>query len=245
MKLSAVVIAKNEEDVLEGCLNGLKFADEIIVLDNSSTDNSARIAQNKGALVFPTRGHDFSYLRNIAREKASGDWLIYIDADEIVTPSLAEEIRKNISDAGRNVAFSLRRKNNYLGTDWPEEERMVRLFRKEFLLGWHGSLHETPDVTGPVGMLNNPLMHFTHRDISSMIVKTNEWSETEADLRLKNNHPVMTSFRFIRVMMTAFYKSYITQRGWKAGTAGMIESLYQSFSLFITYAKLWEKQNRK
>lgn len=242
--LSAVVIAKNEEEMIGKCLRGLKFADEIIVLNNESTDRTAPIAQKNGAKVFSVPGCDFSYLRNMAREKASGEWLLYIDADEIVTPQLAAEIIKSITTASENIAFSLRRKNNYLGTDWSGDEHMVRLFRKSFLLGWHGSLHETSLVSGSTGSLRGSLLHYTHRNIFSMVAKTNEWSETEAVLRLKDNHPTMTSLRFIRVMITAFYKSYVVEGGWKVGTVGLIESMYQAFSLFITYAKLWEKQNK-
>lgn len=245
MKISAVIIAKNEEMMIKNCLSGLKFADEIIVLDNMSSDNTAEIAQKSGGKVFPVFGRDFSYLRNIAREKSSGEWILYVDADEIVTAELAAEIKKVISSTSENMAYNLRRKNNFLGADWPGEEKMVRLFRKSFLLGWHGSLHETPQVSGSIGILQSPLLHYTHRGISSMVVKTNEWSETEATLRYKNNHPLMSPLRFFSVMIRAFYKGYISNQGWKVGTLGLIESIYQAFSIFITYAKLWEKQNKR
>jgi glycosyltransferase involved in cell wall biosynthesis len=245
MKLSVIIIAKNEEIMIKNCISSLKFADEIIVLDNQSYDKTVQIAEKSGATVFPVIGRDFSYLRNIAREKSSGDWLLYIDADEIVTEKLAKEIVKAISSPSENIAYKIMRKNNYLGTDWPGVEKMVRLFKKSFLLGWHGSLHETPFVSGPIGNLNNNLLHYTHRDISSMVLKTNEWSETEATLRYKNNHPMMSPLRFFSVMIKAFYRSYISDCGWKAGTVGVIESLYQTFSIFITYAKLWEKQNKR
>lgn len=76
-----------------------------------------------------------------------------------------------------------------------------------------------------------------------MVEKTNKWSDTEALLRFNSNHPKMTWWRFPRVMLTAFFNSYIRQGGWKAGAVGLIESVYQSFSMFITYAKLWELQN--
>ena len=78
-----------------------------------------------------------------------------------------------------------------------------------------------------------------------MVAKTNLWSEIESALRLKNSHPPMTWWRFFRVMVSAFYDSYFRQAGYKLGTVGLIESIYQAFSIFITYAKLWEKQNKK
>ena len=78
-----------------------------------------------------------------------------------------------------------------------------------------------------------------------MLAKTIKWSDTEAQLRYKNNHPRMTWWRFPRVILQAFYQSYIVQQGYKVGTVGVVESLYQSFSMFVTYAKLWELQQKK
>jgi hypothetical protein len=77
-----------------------------------------------------------------------------------------------------------------------------------------------------------------------MIAKTNEWSEIEAQLRFNNDHPIISWWRIFRVMLTAFWQSYVKQSGWKAGTVGLIESIYQAFSMFVTYSKLWEMQNK-
>ena len=105
-------------------------------------------------------------------------------------------------------------------------------------------MHESPIVEGAIGQLQSPIVHFSHRDLFSMVEKTNEWSEIEAKLRFKSQHPKMTWWRFPRVMMTAFFNSYILQGGWKIGTVGIMESIYQAFSTFITYAKLWELQKK-
>ena len=121
---------------------------------------------------------------------------------------------------------------------------MTRLMKKEALIGWHGQLHETPHVRGNVYTFKNPLLHYTHDNLTQMVSKTNEWSEIEAQLRYQNNHPHIVGWRLIRVMITAFFQSYIREGGWKCKTVGVVESIYQSFSMFITYAKLWEKQNR-
>ena len=108
--------------------------------------------------------------------------------------------------------------------------------------GWYGKIHESPQVEGEIGELQNYILHYTHRDLGQMLDKTNEWSEVEAELRFKSDHPKMSWWRFPRVMISAFFDSYYKQKGYKAGIAGLIESIYQSFSIFITYAKLWEKQ---
>ena len=106
-------------------------------------------------------------------------------------------------------------------------------------------LHESAKIKGTVGRLSGELLHFTHRNLDSMLQKTIEWSEIEAQLRINAHHPTMTWWRFLRVMLTAFYDSYIRQKGWKVGVVGIIEAMYQSFSMFITYARLWEMQQKK
>lgn len=244
MKISAIIITKNEEKNITDCINSVKWADEIIVVDNGSVDRTGSIAKSHGAKVYEVEGLDFSYIRNVGKEKAGGTWVLYIDADERVTSQLAKEIIGKITSEGNFSSFAITRKNYFFGKPWPKQEQMVRLIKKDSLIGWQGSLHESPKVCGTRGKLTSPLLHYTHSDISSMIKKTDEWSEIEANLRYQSNHPKVVWWRFIRVMMTAFWNSYIRDMGWKAGTVGLIESIYQSFSIFITYAKLWELQNK-
>jgi len=116
------------------------------------------------------------------------------------------------------------------------------LFLKKKLICWKGILHETAYIDGVMGELQAPLIHNTHRTLAEMVIKTNEWSGYEARLRFDAHHPKMVWWRFLRVMMTGFNQSYFKEGGWRAGTVGWIESIYQAFSMFITYAKLWEMQ---
>lgn len=245
MSISAVIISKNEEKNIKACIKTLNFVQEIVVVDNDSVDQTVNIAKTFTARIFKVRGLDFSYLRNIGKEKAKGAWLFYIDADERVPQALADEIKNALLRPNDLVAFSLIRENYYLGTLWPKKEKIVRLIKKEALIGWQGILHESPIVAGKVGRLTTPMLHYTHSDLSSMVAKTNEWSEIEAQLRFKSDHPQMTWWRFFRVIISAFCRSYFREGGWRVGTVGLIESIYQSFSMFMTYAKLWEKQNQK
>ena len=140
--------------------------------------------------------------------------------------------------------YEIRRKNYYLGHMWPGDEYILRLMRKDALVEWYGKLHETARIRGEIGRLNAPMIHNTHRTLEEMVTKTNEWSEVEAQLRLSSKHPPVVWWRFIRVMATAFINSFIKQGGWRAGVVGLIESTFQAFSMFITYAKLWEKQQK-
>jgi len=242
-KLTVVIIAKNEESMLADCLDSVKFADSILVIDNDSTDETARIAKDKGAKVITSPSKSFAQLREVALTKVASGYILYIDADERVSQALSSEIQQALASESTKNAYRLRRQNYYLGTSpWPTVETLERLFKKSALLGWEGDLHETAKIKGDIGQLESPLIHYTHRDFSSMVEKTNAWSETEARLRFDASHPKVVPWRLFRVMVTAFIDSYIKQQGWKVGTTGLLESMYQAFSIFITYAKLWEMQ---
>lgn len=244
MKISAIIISRNEETRIAKCLSSLAWVDEIIVVDNGSIDSTREIAKEQGAIVILEGDvHDFAKLRNIGKENAHGEWLLYIDADEVVSPQLAKEMREAVSNQQSAISgYEIRRKNYYLGHPWPGDEYILRLMRKDALKEWYGELHESPRVKGEAGTLHAPLLHHTHRTLEEMVTKTNEWSEAEATLRLRAGHPPVVWWRFIRVMLTAFFDSFIWKSGWRAGVVGWIESIYQAFSIFITYAKLWELQ---
>lgn len=248
MKLSIIIIAKNAEDHIADAIDSVKkIADEIIVVDNGSVDKTIEISEYLKAKVIKEDKKDFSQLRNIGLRAARGEWVFYLDTDERVTPSLMANISDQIENKNSNAtAFKIKRKNFYFGNhEWPYIEKLERLFYKDSLKGWYGQLHESPRIEGEVLELEGFLLHYTHRDLTSMLEKTIEWSYLEAELRLKANHPKMTWWRFPRVMLTAFFNSFVIQKGWKAGTVGLIESMYQAFSAFITYARLWEMQNKK
>lgn len=245
-KISAVVIAKNEAVRITACLDSLSWCDEIIVVNNSSRDDTANLAKQKGAYVFNDGSHSFAKLRNLGKEKSKYDWLLYLDADEIITPAMRLEIQiilKTGEPINKPSAYYFWRKNYYLGKIWPYQDKIQRLFWKPHLVDWRGDLHETPIIKGQFGILPGYILHNSHRTLAGMVNKTNEWSAVEADLRYKKKHPRVVWWRLLRVMGTGFTDSFIRQGGWKAGTYGFIESIYQGFSLFITYAKLWELQN--
>ena len=243
-QISAIVIARNEAVRLPACLERLKWADEIIVVDNNSSDATAGIAKKYHAQVIPEHSNSFSALRDTGAKHAKGMWLLYVDADETVPDRLREEILSTIHEA-RHVAYFIPRENYYLGTRWPSQDGMVRLIRKDSLIRWEGVLHEHAVVNGTIGKLHNYFIHTTHRTLEEMVAKTNEWSDAEARLRHDAHHPPISWWRLFRVMITGFWESFIQQGGWKAGVAGWIESIYQAFSMFITYAKLWELQQKQ
>jgi glycosyltransferase involved in cell wall biosynthesis len=248
-KITAVIIAKNAEEMIADCIDSVSFCDEIIVIDNGSTDRTRELVKHMGARVFETKSNNFSELRNLGLSKVKTKWVLYVDSDERADPELKKSIKEKvlgIKKGDKFAAFKIKRKEFYFGNyEWPQIQEHVRLFDKKSLKKWEGKLHESPKFEGEEGALDGLLLHYTHRNLSEMVEKTAEWSGVEAGLRFRANHPKMTAWRFLRVMVTAFYDSYIKQRGFRAGTAGLVESLYQAFSMFITYARLWEMQNKK
>ena len=126
MKISGVVIAKNEEEMIADCLDSIAFCDEVFVVDNESTDRTAEIAERMGAKVRKIAADDFSKLRNFGLKQATGDYILYIDSDERVSG----ELRKNILNSldAQTVAYKLRRQNFYLGKNpWPKIEQIERI----------------------------------------------------------------------------------------------------------------------
>ncbi len=244
--ISVLIISLNEEDVISDAIKSVAdFADEVVVVDGGSSDKTIEIAEKFGARVVKNKFKDFSDQRNLAATVAKGDVLFYLDSDEQATPEFIIELKQRLDLNPGLAGFYVRRKTFYYGRDWHFEDRVQRVFRRDKLKEWYGVVHETPKVEGKLGDVFEPILHYTHRNLEQMIAKTNEWSESEAELRLRANHPKMNIWRFPRVMITAFFGSYFKGGGWRNGTAGIVEAIYQMYSMFLTYAKLWELQTRK
>lgn len=245
--LSVIIITKNEEDVIADCIDSVRnIADEIIVVDSESSDNTCVLAKRAGAKVLVHGFEDFSKQRNFAFEHTKEKWILYLDADERATSEFKRELElkiKSFSEDSGIGGFFIRRKTYYFGKDWDYIDKVQRVFYKDKFKKWTGIVHETAIIEGRFGLIQSPILHYTHRNLEQMLAKTNEWSEYEAELRFKAKHPEMNALRFVRVMVTVFFQSYIIQKGYKNGTEGLIEAIYQMYSMFITYSKLWEKQN--
>lgn len=238
--ITAVIIAKNEEDIIGDCLRSLDFVNKRIVIDCYSTDDTIKVAKKYNTEVVKVKFSDFSQIRNAALNFVKTKWILYVDADERINSELKQNIQKVIETDISAVCFY--RKNFYLGKPWPYLETLIRLFQKEKLIKWTGKIHESPVYDGSLTKINGELLHYTHRTIKEMFVKTIQWSIVEAQIRYDVNHPPVTWWRLIRVYITGFYNSYIKERGFKVGPEGLVESLYQGFSMYITYLRLWELQ---
>ena len=230
--------------MIEGCLKSAKGLGEVLVIDDCSTDRTLEIAKKHTDKIFVHKMKDFSDQRNFGLKKADGDWVFYLDADERITRKLRDEIKERVEKEKKVVAFLVKRHNFYLGKEM-FSDKVHRLFKKKALQGWISPLHESPIFEGKEGELKNPLIHFSHRDISLMLENTLGWSKIEADLRLKAGHPQVCRWRLVRVMLSEFFRRFVKEKSFKFGIEGFIEAVYQSFSVFITYVRLWERQRKR
>ena len=246
--ISIVVIAKNEQDRLKTCLESIKWADEIVVLDNGSSDKTIEIAKKYTDKFFSFDGLDFASLRNKGMEKTTNDWVLYVDADERVLSDLKTEILEIIR-SNQYSALAISRKNIIFGKEVSygpyEKDWVIRLFKKSDFEQWMGKVHEYPKFKGKLGYTKNSLLHLTHRGVDQFMKKVMEWSAIEAKLRLMTNHPKMSKWRFIRIFLTETFNQGFKRKGFFSDTVGIIDSMLQVFHLYITYVRLWELQQPK
>jgi glycosyltransferase involved in cell wall biosynthesis len=250
--LSVIILAKNEEKMIKACLESVKFADEIIFYDNESSDKTVEIAKKYTDKIFSFKNLDYAEVKNKAFEKTKGDWVFYIYADERVLELLKEEIVELIqNDDGKSkfAAYALTRKNIIFGKpvnyglykhDW-----IIRLVKRDVFKGWTGKVHETLNFEGSLGYSKNSLLHLTHRNLDQIVLKSLEWSNIDAHLRLDSNHPKMSGWRFLRIFMTEIWNQGILRGGFFNGDIAMMDSLLQVFSMNMTYIRLWELQQKE
>lgn len=227
--ISVVILAggRYDKELFEKCLDSVSWADEIIQVKTDRLKGS------------------FAEWRNTGAKRAKGDWLLYVDTDEQVTPELEAEIRRSTLEYDFN-AYAIPRKNFIFGREfkhsgqWPDYQK--RLFRKKTFKSWSGKLHETASYAGELGYLKNPLIHIKHKNLSEMVAKTNDWSEVEAKLMFEAHHPPMNIRRFVGAIVREFWLRMIKQMAFLDGGEGIIYAMYQVFSRFVSYAKLWELQ---
>lgn len=247
MKISALVLTKNEQSMIGECLSQLDFVDEIIILDQDSTDRTIAIAKKYTGKIFKTKLDAFDQNRNILKDLARGQWLLYLDADERLEKESVSEIEEAI-ESDSFAAYHFPRKNIILGKWlkyggwWPDF--VPRLFKKDKLRGWYGQVHESPKVDGPFGYFKTPIVHLTARSTSQMLEKTTKWAKIEAELFQKANYPQVTITKVAKSAIVEFLRRYLAKRGYLDGTVGLIEAIYQSFHQAVVLTYLWEAQHK-
>ena len=248
MTISALVLAKNEEEMIEGCLKQLTFADEIVIVDQDSVDNTLKIARKYTNRIFKSTANDFAQNRNTLKDKAKCKWLLYVDADEKLSQGLVKELKGAISK-NEFSAFYIPRKNYVLGKWvkhggwWPDYT--PRLFEKSKLEKWKGKVHESPVISGKIGYLKTPIEHLSARSMSQMFSKSVNWAKIEADLFLKSGNRPVGIAGTLKLSVLEFIRRYFIKLGFLDGIVGLIAAIYQALHQVMIMTYLWELQNTR
>ncbi len=243
MKLSAVVLTHNSGAVIGDCLQSLHFADEIIVVDSGSTDNTLALAS--AARIYKRKLVSFAGQRNFGLRQAKSPWILMIDSDERVSGELAGEIKAAIKTDFYS-AYRMKRLNYFFGKAmkhggyWPDWQ--TRLFRVKDFGKYTGTVHETPHFNGSLGSFANHLTHYSHNNISECLEKSIPWTKKEAEEFIKAGHPPITWWRLIKVMVWEFCYRYFKKLAILDGYVGFVESLVQALNRFYVYQQVWEMQ---
>lgn len=246
-KLSIIILGQNVADEIVPAFKTGLFADEIVYVDTftGSTDGTIDLARKYAAKIVKSPAYNFAAWRNDGAKIATGDWLLYLDSDERITKRLRAEILSVIDHADFS-AYTIPRYEIFLGkhlNHWPDPY-VLRLIRKKSLKGWQGKLHEQPQIEGSIGKLKQQLIHLSHKNIDEKVTSTMKWSRLEAEMLFKAGHPPMRGWRFARIMLTEFWERFVKQRLFRDGIEGWVEVIYQMFSRFLTYERLWEMQRK-
>ncbi len=253
--LSIIVLSGNEEKMIVNCLKTCSWAQEIVLVAANSSDNTVKLARKtipKIKIISTTDEYNknFSKWRNLGFKNSSQKWILYIDADERITPSLKKQIINVVNkQTTKFTHYAIPRSNYFLGQrvrfggSYPDYVK--RLFKRDFFQGYQGILHEQPIISGTLGYIKSDLLHYTHRDLTSMLNKSIVWTNTEAQALFKSNHPPVVWWRFIRMILTKLWERLIKQQMWRDGQVGWVSAIFESYNTFLIYARLWELQQKQ
>ena len=251
--LSAVVLTKNEEKNIIDCLETVLFCNEIIVVDDNSTDRTGELVErfnNKKVKIFKRElNNDFSAQRQFGIEKAENDWILFVDADERISSNLATEILENVTPNTKSGGFLIPRIDHIWGKKLNHGEtgnvKLLRLFdkKKGKLIG---KVHEKWETKDLVGKLTEPILHYPHPTISEFLREINFYT----DLRAEELYKKGKKTNFVSIILYPkgkFLINYFVKLGVFDGIAGLVHALLMSFHSFLVRGKLWllwqKKQN--
>ena len=244
-KLSAVILTKNAEDSIRGCLESVKWADEIIIVDGFSSDRTVEICRGYTDKIILSEFKGFAEERNKGTDKASGDWVLQLDADEVVTPGLAKALKEAMTSPAPCAGYKFRRKNFFLGHPmryggWYHYS--AHFFKKGFGR-YEGLIHERLKLNGRQGIIEAEIEHRPFASISQFISRQNRYTGYEArdilnEKGLLSKKVVMHNLRFKPIKL--FWKYYLKKQGFREGMIGFIFSVLFSYVHFMKWAKYWE-----
>jgi glycosyltransferase involved in cell wall biosynthesis len=245
--LSVIVITKNEEANIRDCLQSVRWADELVVLDSGSTDRTASIARELSARVYEAEWEGFGRTKSRALSKATQEWVLSLDADERVPEELASEIQNILRNEQASVSgYSVPRKSYFLGR-WIRHcgwypGRVVRLFKRGAGEFTDSAVHEALTINGNVGELKHDLIHHTDPNLFHYFEKFNRYTSLSAEELFAEGNRASVVHMIVRPWWT-FIRMYLLKRGFLDGIQGFILCMLSAAYVFTKYAKLWELRN--
>lgn len=256
-KLSVAIATFNEEENIGRCLESVKdLADEIVVVDGSSSDKTAKIAESLGAKVIITTNKPmFHTNKNLAIDSCHGEWILQLDADEIVPSELAKEIQQIVKNPSRQplvtshspVAYWLKRKNYFLGRylkkggQYPDP--VIRLFKKGTAMLPAVSVHEQMKVNGEIGWLKNDLIHWATPKFSRYWLRENRYSTLESEKMYKEKisiNPFSLIVYIIVLPLKTFFSIFIRHKGFIDGWQGFVFAFFSGFHFIWAFMKYFK-----
>ena len=245
-KITAIIPTLNEEERIQNSLKSAEFADEIIVIDSYSTDKTVEIVKQSNARLLQRKFDDFSSQKNYAIDQASNDWILWIDADEVLSEELQEEIKHVVEDPKEYVGFYIYRifffkgkRMRYTGT---QNDKLIRVFNRKFCR-YEGKVHEKIKAEGKLKTLENKIMHYSYISFDRYIIKLNQHSALKAE-ELFEKGMVITPFHIIIKPIARFIKHYFVKLGFLDGFYGFVISFALSYGVLVRYIKLWNLKQK-
>jgi glycosyltransferase involved in cell wall biosynthesis len=250
LKISATIIVRNEEANIAAVCETVSWADEIVIVDSDSTDRTVEIARRYTGQVFNRPFQGYRDKHEFADSQATGDWILWIDADERIT----SELRLSLDDLKRQDpstlpdGFRIARRTQYLGR-WIEHsgwypDYQMRLYRKAASY-WDGvAPHETARVRGRVETLPGEFLHYTKRNLSEHHRVLDEYTTLAAEHLVKNRKRAR-GIDLIVLSIASFIRTYFIKQGFRDGVPGLIIAMFTAYSVFLKYAKIWEHENNR
>ncbi|MGA9117632.1 MAG: glycosyltransferase family 2 protein [Bacteroidota bacterium] len=245
--LTVVTLALNEERNIRDCLASVRWADQILVVDSGSTDRTREIAAGFTDHVLRLEWKGFGGTKNEALAHACGDWILWMDADERVTPELEAEIRRILEEDPPDIcAYDVARRSHFLGR-WMRHggwypSRVVRLFRRGRGRFTEARVHEGLEVEGGKGSLRSDLLHYTDPDLHHYFRKFNRYTTLAAEELGAGGRRFSLRDLLLRPPFQ-FVKMYLLRRGFLDGIQGFVLAACSAAYVFVKYAKLWEREH--
>ena len=247
VKLSVVVITKNEEDNIEKCLSSAAFADEIIILDDQSTDKTVELAKKYTSNIQSRKMDIEGRHRNYAYGLSRNNWVLSLDADEVISEGLREELTALLSKTDiKEAAFTIPIKT-YIGEYWIKHggwypAGKVRLFKKDKFKYEEAEVHPRVFIDGPCGHLKGDIVHYSYRDFHDFFASLNNQTTLEARKWFKEKRKI-NFLKMWRKAVSRFLKAYIQKQGYKDGLLGFTVSYSGGLYQFLSYIKYKEMVN--